>query len=226
MSGPLRACRAVAPRRRHCGTQFDHVGGGFRMEASLIPEKSRGRAFAAGAVGGARSLGHGARARGRSRRLASSFPEGPATTIYRRCRSPCPSAVAAATDGKFRIQVFAARRNRTADLGVVDAVPRMRYGPVPPTPRDVLQLRQGSDVCAFMRPCRSASNARGQNAWMYHGGGLELMREFYKEYNVMPSSRPAIPAAQMGGLVPQGNQDRRRPQGPEVPRRRLRRARC
>jgi len=25
---------------------------------------------------------------------------------------------------------------------------------------------------------------RQQNAWMYHGGGLELMREFMKDYNV------------------------------------------
>jgi TRAP-type mannitol/chloroaromatic compound transport system substrate-binding protein len=41
-------------------------------------------------------------------------------------------------------------------------------------------------------------DARGQNAWMYHGGGIELMREFYKEYNCLQ-----IPAGntgcQMGG---------------------------
>jgi len=28
-------------------------------------------------------------------------------------------------------------------------------------------------------------NARQQNAWMYYGGGLELMREFFKGYNII-----------------------------------------
>jgi TRAP-type mannitol/chloroaromatic compound transport system substrate-binding protein len=41
-------------------------------------------------------------------------------------------------------------------------------------------------------------NARMQNAWMYHGGGMELMNDFYKKFNFI-----AFPAgntgAQMGG---------------------------
>ena len=41
-------------------------------------------------------------------------------------------------------------------------------------------------------------NARMQNAWMYHGGGMELMNEFYKKFNIH-----ALPAGntgcQMGG---------------------------
>jgi len=42
-------------------------------------------------------------------------------------------------------------------------------------------------------------NARQQNAWMYHGGGLELMREFMKDYNVynIPAGNTG---AQMGGF--------------------------
>jgi TRAP-type mannitol/chloroaromatic compound transport system substrate-binding protein len=28
-------------------------------------------------------------------------------------------------------------------------------------------------------------NARQQNAWMYHGGGLELYREFLKDYSII-----------------------------------------
>ena len=41
-------------------------------------------------------------------------------------------------------------------------------------------------------------NARQQNAWMYHGGGLALMREFFKDYNII--SFPAgNTGAQMGG---------------------------
>jgi len=41
-------------------------------------------------------------------------------------------------------------------------------------------------------------NTRMQNAWMFHGGGIELMNEFYKRFNIV-----AFPAgntgAQMGG---------------------------
>src|SRR6185295_5575649 len=41
-------------------------------------------------------------------------------------------------------------------------------------------------------------NVRQQNAWMYHGGGLALMREFFKDYNMI--SFPAgNTGAQMGG---------------------------
>jgi len=41
-------------------------------------------------------------------------------------------------------------------------------------------------------------NARQQNAWMYHGGGLELLRDFFKDYNVynLPTGNTG---AQMGG---------------------------
>ena len=41
-------------------------------------------------------------------------------------------------------------------------------------------------------------NARQQNAWMYVGGGLELMRDFFKDYNIVqfPAGNTG---AQMGG---------------------------
>ena len=41
-------------------------------------------------------------------------------------------------------------------------------------------------------------NTRQHNAWVYHGGGLELMREFYKDYN-MTSFLMSHTGAQMGG---------------------------
>ena len=41
-------------------------------------------------------------------------------------------------------------------------------------------------------------NTRQHNAWVYYGGGLELMREFYKDYN-MTSFLMAHTGAQMGG---------------------------
>ncbi len=41
-------------------------------------------------------------------------------------------------------------------------------------------------------------NARQQNAWMYHGGGMQLYRDFIKDYNII--SFPAgNTGAQMGG---------------------------
>ena len=45
-------------------------------------------------------------------------------------------------------------------------------------------------------------NARMQNAWMYHGGGIELMNDFYKKFNII-----ALPCGNTGcsdgRLVPQ-----------------------
>lgn len=41
-------------------------------------------------------------------------------------------------------------------------------------------------------------NARQQSAWMHHGGGLDLMRDFFKQYNIL--SFPCTnTGAQMGG---------------------------
>ena len=41
-------------------------------------------------------------------------------------------------------------------------------------------------------------NCRQQNAWMHHGGGMDLMREFLKDYNAgfIPCGNTG---AQMGG---------------------------
>jgi TRAP-type mannitol/chloroaromatic compound transport system substrate-binding protein len=42
-------------------------------------------------------------------------------------------------------------------------------------------------------------NCRQQNAWMYHGGGLQLVRDFMKDYNIInfPAGNTG---AQMGGF--------------------------
>ena len=51
---------------------------------------------------------------------------------------------------------------------------------------------------AFAASIPFGLNARQQNAWMRHGGGLELMREFFREYNCynIPAGNTG---AQMGG---------------------------
>src|SRR5215510_69100 len=99
-------------------------------------------------------------------RLASSFPKsldtifGAAETISKR--------VAAATNNKFQIQVFAGGEIVPA-FGVVDAVqnatvqcahtaPYYFFGKYP--------------TFAFGCAIPFGLNVRQQNAWMYHGGGL------------------------------------------------------
>ena len=125
-------------------------------------------------------------------RLASSYPKsldtlfGGGVQIAKR--------VAAATDNKFQIQVFAAGELVTG-LQVLDAV---QNGTVE-CGHTLSNFYVGKDPTFAFDSCLPFGlNARQQNAWMLHGGGLELMREFMKEYNVHP-----IPAgntgAQMGG---------------------------
>jgi TRAP-type mannitol/chloroaromatic compound transport system substrate-binding protein len=125
-------------------------------------------------------------------RLTSSFPKsldtifGAADVISKR--------VAASTGGKFTIQVFAA-------------------GEIVPGPQALDAVKDGTVECchtapyyffgkdptfAFGTAIPFGMNARQQNAWMYHGGGLALMREFLKDYNVInfPAGNTG---AQMGG---------------------------
>jgi TRAP-type mannitol/chloroaromatic compound transport system substrate-binding protein len=125
-------------------------------------------------------------------RLASSFPKsldtifGAADVISKR--------VASATNGKFQIQVFAAGEI-VPGLQVLDAVQNgtVQCGHTAP------YYYFGKDpTFAFACAIPFGMNARQQNAWMYHGGGLELMREFLKDYNVInfPAGNTG---AQMGG---------------------------
>jgi TRAP-type mannitol/chloroaromatic compound transport system substrate-binding protein len=125
-------------------------------------------------------------------RLASSFPKsldtifGAADTISKR--------VASATDGKFEIRTFAAGEI-VPGLQVLDAV---QNGTVE-CGHSASYYYVGKDpTFAFDTAIPFGLNARQQNAWMYFGGGLALMREFFAGYNIYQ-----IPAgntgAQMGG---------------------------
>ena len=102
--------------------------------------------------------------------------------------------VAAATGGKFTIKVFAGGEI-VSGLQVLDAV---QNGTVE-CGHTATYYNFGKDpTFAFSCAVPFGMNSRGQNAWMYYGGGLELMREFYKGYNCLQ-----IPAGntgcQMGG---------------------------
>jgi TRAP-type mannitol/chloroaromatic compound transport system substrate-binding protein len=111
-------------------------------------------------------------------RMTTSFPRsldtlhGGADAIAR--------AVAEATDNRFQIQVYAAGEIvppfQAADAvqsGTVEMCETASY------------YFLGKDL-AFALPCAVpfGPNARMQNAWQYHHGGLELMNEFYKRYNI------------------------------------------
>ena len=48
-------------------------------------------------------------------------------------------------------------------------------------------------------------NSRMQNAWMYHGGGIELLNEFYAELRHLRAAGRQYRRAD-GRLVPQGDQ--------------------
>ena len=125
-------------------------------------------------------------------RLASSFPKsldtlyGAAETLTKR--------VAEATGGRFQIRAFAAGEIVPA-FQVVDAVQN-----------NTVELGHtagyyfvGKDpTFAFDTTIPFGLNARQQNAWMYFGGGKELMAEFFASYNIhaMPGGNTGT---QMGG---------------------------
>ena len=125
-------------------------------------------------------------------RLASSFAKsldtiyGGAETISKR--------VAASTNNKFQIQAFAAGEIVPA-FGVVDAVQNATVQCCHTAPYYFF----GKDpTFAFACAIPFGMNARQQNSWMYHGGGMALYRDFIKDYNIInfPAGNTG---AQMGG---------------------------
>ena len=149
-------------------------------------------------------------------RLTSSFPKS-LDTIYGAAET-FAKLVAEATDNKFQIQVFAAgelapglEAANVTGAGSVEVCHTASYYYWGKDPD--LRLRHGGAV----RPQR-----RMQNAWMYYGGGIDLMNEFYETQNLHRAARRQHRRAD-GRLVPQGDQDRRRPAGRQDAHRRLRR---
>src|SRR5436853_2119261 len=125
-------------------------------------------------------------------RLAASWPKS-LDTIF---GGPeyLAKRVAEATDNKFQIRVFAGGEIVPA-LQVLDAVQNntVEMG------HTASYYYVGKDM-TFGLDCTIpfGMNARQMNAWMTHGGGLELLRNFFKDYNVhnIPAGNTG---AQMGG---------------------------
>jgi TRAP-type mannitol/chloroaromatic compound transport system substrate-binding protein len=125
-------------------------------------------------------------------RLASSFPKS-LDTIYG-AAEVMAKRVAAATGGKFQIQVFAAGEIVPA-FGVVDAVQNGTIQCAHTAP----YYFWGKDAAFALDTAIPFSlNARQTNAWQLFGGGNELFAEFYKGYNIhrVPCGNTG---AQMGG---------------------------
>ncbi|CAM5520717.1 TRAP-type mannitol/chloroaromatic compound transport system substrate-binding protein [Aquamicrobium terrae] len=125
-------------------------------------------------------------------RMASSFPKS-LDTIYGGAEV-LSKMLSEATDGNFQIQVFAAgeivpglQAADAAIAGTVEACHTVGYYYWGKDPVWAL----GSDV-------PFALNARGRNAWHYHGGGIDLYNEFMAKQGLF-----ALPGGntgtQMGG---------------------------
>src|SRR5216117_4347256 len=113
-------------------------------------------------------------------RLAASWPKsldtlfGGAELVAKR--------VAEITDGKFQIRAFAAGEIVPA-LQVLDAV---QAGTVELGHTATYYYFGKDPTFAFDTAITMGLNTRQQNAWLYRGGGLELLREFFKDYNIVP----------------------------------------
>jgi len=125
-------------------------------------------------------------------RCASSFPKS-LDTIYGGGET-IAKRVAAITGGKFQIRVFGAGEIVPA-FGTVDAV---QQGTIECTHTASYYFVGKNKTFAFDTTLPFGMNQRQQNAWIYYGGGLELVREFFRDFNII--SFPAgNTGCQMGG---------------------------
>ncbi|MFT3733764.1 MAG: TRAP transporter substrate-binding protein [Rhodocyclaceae bacterium] len=111
-------------------------------------------------------------------RLASSFPKS-LDTIFG-AAEVVAQHVKTATGGKFEIQIFAAGEVVPA-LGVVDAV---KDGTVDCCHTAGYYFIGKDPTFAFDAAIPFGLNSRQQNAWLWEGGGMDLLREFFKDYNI------------------------------------------
>ncbi|MGD9617062.1 MAG: TRAP transporter substrate-binding protein [Alphaproteobacteria bacterium] len=125
-------------------------------------------------------------------RLASSFPKS-LDTLYGGAER-FTKQIAEATDNKFQIRVFAGGEI-VPPFQVLDAVQNntVEVG------HTASYYYVGKDpTFAIDTTIPFGMNARQMNAWMTHGGGTELLRKFFQDYNVH-NLTVGNTGAQMGG---------------------------
>jgi TRAP-type mannitol/chloroaromatic compound transport system substrate-binding protein len=125
-------------------------------------------------------------------RLASSFPKS-LDTIYG-AADVFAKQVSDATGGRFQISVHAGGELVPA-FGVVDAVQNATVECAHTAP---YYFFGKDETFAFACAVPFGLNSRQMTAWMYEGNGLKLMREFYRNYNII-SFPMGNTGAQMGG---------------------------
>lgn len=125
-------------------------------------------------------------------RLASSFPKsldtifGGAEVLTKR--------LSEITNGRFQISVHAPGELMPA-FGVVDG---LQAGSVECAHTASYYFVGKNKAFGFETTLPFGMNQRQQNAWMYYGGGLQLVRDFMRDYNIVnfPGGNTGV---QMGG---------------------------
>jgi TRAP-type mannitol/chloroaromatic compound transport system substrate-binding protein len=112
-------------------------------------------------------------------RMASSFPKS-LDTLYGSAEH-IANRLARITDGRFEMRVFAAGEIVPA-LQVLDAV---QNGTVECGQTAGYYYVGKNPAFAFDTTLPFGMNCRQQNAWMYYGGGLDLLRALYRQYDVI-----------------------------------------
>jgi len=125
-------------------------------------------------------------------RMASSYPKS-LDTLYGSAEL-LVDRVAAATDGKFRIRLFASGEI-VPGLQVLDAV---QNGTVECGQTAAYYYVGKDPAFALATTLPFGLNARQQNAWMYYGGGMKAMAGLFADYGCVqfPAGNTG---AQMGG---------------------------
>ncbi|MFA5951242.1 MAG: TRAP transporter substrate-binding protein [Hyphomicrobium sp.] len=125
-------------------------------------------------------------------RMTSSFPK--SLDTLHGAADVFAKIVGEMTDGRFQIQVFGAGEI----VGGLMAADAVSDGTVEACHTASYYYWGKDPTFALATGVPFALNCRMQNAWMYEGGGIELMNEFYQRYNVfgLPSGNSG---AQMGG---------------------------
>ncbi|MCV2361038.1 MULTISPECIES: TRAP transporter substrate-binding protein [Roseateles] len=125
-------------------------------------------------------------------RLASSFPKS-LDTIFG-AADVFAKKVGEMTGGKFQISTHAGGELMPA-FGVVDAV---KEGTVEMAHTAPYYFHGKDETFAIGCAIPFGLNSRQMTAWMLEGNGLKLMREFYKQYNII-NFLGGNTGAQMGG---------------------------
>lgn len=125
-------------------------------------------------------------------RLASSFPRS-LDTIYGAAED-MSNRVSALTDGRFTIRPYPGGE-LVPPFQVLDAV---QQGTVDMAHSASYYFIGKNPALAFDAAVPFGLTARGQNAWMMYGGGTDLMREVFADFNVL-NLMGGNTGAQMGG---------------------------